>query len=325
MKFKNHYIILSALLAYGTLMTPAPVFGEETIVLADEDDVELTATFKSGIGGTFTDGTNTVTVEYTEHRPLEAATIPNIKVRDGYTFRGWSVDGRGLYTNSQLSRLVLTGAHEIEAQYARASFTVTFEAGEHGTLSEDSVKTILVDDPIGQTPVVTADPGYKFIGWKYEDRLYTAEEAAVLLVPASDITLTAVYEPVTLTVTVSAGDDGSFESGQDVILSDIAYGTALADLALPEPTAEEGYEFKGWDMNVNDTVVKEDMTITALWEKKPVQPEPEKPVRPESKPEKKPSTKPTTPNTAAETGIVPAMTAAMTSLAVLIWLHRKSK
>lgn len=238
-----------------------------------------------------------------------------------------------------LVRMVLTGTHTITAVYKRASFTVTFEGGEHGVIEGQDVKTVPVDDPVGDAPAVKAEAGYTFIGWKYGETTYTPEEAASLIVPAENITLTAVYAPVTLTITVNAGEHGTFEEGQkETTLSDIPYGESLEKIDLPVPTAEKGYKFSGWDLDLSNPVT-ENLTVTALWEKvtepeKPETPEtPEKPAEPEkpAKPEKpaekpaKPATPSKTPQAAAFAAVLPLVGASLASLSGVILLKRRQK
>lgn len=343
MKHTNKHRILSAFIACPLLLSPVvstSVFAAEEAAEISDDQVELTATFLSGEGGTFADGATSVVKEFTEHHPMDVASIPVITVKPGYTFLGWSVDGGNrYYSSATLARMILTGTHTIEAHYERASYNVTFAAGDHGTLTGETALTLPVGDVIGSVPGVRAEAGYTFAGWQLDGKLYSDEEVQAMEMPAQDLSFVAVFDPVTLSLTVDAGEHATFADGKtQVIVSDIAYGTALSDVTLPEPAASDGYTFKGWMLDgkpvddLSDVTLTTDMTLTAVCEKAQ-EPEPEPKPEPKPEPESKPAAEEKKPvktekkesavPTAANLSLATAAAAALTSLAGLVILKRR--
>lgn len=336
MKHTYKHRILSAFLACPLLLSPVSgtsVFAAESTVVSD-DPVELTATFLSGAGGTFADGSTSVVKEFTEHHPMGIDSIPAITTKPGYTFLGWSVDGSDrFYSSATLARMVLTGAHTIEAQYSRASYNVTFSAGDHGTLTGETALTLPVGDMVGSVPGVQADAGYTFAGWQLDGKLYSDEEVQAMEMPAQDLSFVAVFDPITLSLTVDAGEHATFAEGKtQIVLSDIAYGTVLSDVTLPEPVVSEGYVFKGWMLDgkqiddLSSVSITTDMTLRAVCEKVE-EPEPEPKPEPKPAPEEK---KPVKTNkkvsavpTAANLSLSTTAFTALTSLAGIVMLKRR--
>ncbi len=250
----NRSLLLAGILSCSVLMNNVPVlpvFAAEETPETVQDKVVLTVTFLAGKGGSFADGAMTSSFE-SGHDTIGLANIPEVFCRDGYTFRGWVVDGNTkiIYTSAQLARTVVTGHHNIEAIYNRASFDLTISAGEHGSFADGAVsevRSVPVEDAIGALPAVIAAEGYEFTGWLINDQLYTPEQAAAVQMPASAMAVTAQYEKKVqmATVTFEAGEHGTINNSNSASV-EVSAGSSLNADQIPAFSAAEGYDFVGW-------------------------------------------------------------------------------
>lgn len=136
-------------------------------------------------------------------------TIPTPTAQTGYRLAAdnadeplWS-DGVSKYQTSALGRSVIFADDATLTAQAVKQWTVTFAAGEHGTLS--GTTSFVVDNnaavPSDKIPTVTANTGYTFTGW---DNDITAPITA-------DTTFTALYKNATYTLTLPTVNGVSFE------------------------------------------------------------------------------------------------------------------
>lgn len=110
---------------------------------------------------------------------IKPSDIPSVSANEGYIFDGWDVD-----TNAML--FVDT---KITAKFKRQEIACRFNAGEHGSINgQDSFiypyGTIFNSD---NTPKLTPQKGYKFIGW---------DKSPIDYVLNNDTVFTAQYERV---------------------------------------------------------------------------------------------------------------------------------
>ncbi len=200
-------------------------------------DLTITAQFKiKTFTVTFKDHDDTVlkeeTVEYGQ-----AATAPADPSREGYTFTGWDKE----FDN-------ITSDLTVTAQFKIKTFTVTFKDHDDTVLKEETVE-------YGQAATAPADPsreGYTFIGW---DASFDTVKG--------DLTITALYEPATYTVTFK-GQDGTTLKTETVTHG----GSATA----PDAPALEGHTFKNWTLEdgtvvENFTNITSDLTVQAAYAK----------------------------------------------------------
>lgn len=181
-------------------------------VITGDIKVEVTATqyhtvkFVAGTGVNMTEATAYVkhngSTLYTNSTFTTEFTVPSPTAQNGYRLADpvWlSSDGKS-YTTAGLSSAVFTADTTLTAQ-AIQQWTVTFQAGDHGTFSSTSV---VVDDnttvPIDKIPTVTAEPGYKFTGWSGD------VNAAI----TADTTFTAQYTDDSYTLTLPDTNGVSF-------------------------------------------------------------------------------------------------------------------
>ena len=200
-----------------------------------------TVTFNAN-GGTLTGAERT---DVTFGQPIGEPTEPTPP--DGYTFAGWYYNGTAwdFETNAMPA-----GDITLVAQWERESYSVVFD--------NDSMKTEYTY-LYGDTVTKPADPvkeGHAFLGWYNGEIPYDFAEKVT-----SDLTLTAMWQKNTYTVTFNAN------GGTDVAPQEVEYlGTAKE----PAAPAREGYTFEGWYLNgtqwdFDEMSVTSDITLVALW------------------------------------------------------------
>lgn len=137
------------------------------------------------------------------------------------------------------------GSLVLSAYFERLSFELTyyFDSPEQ----ENVTVSVMYEETI-EPPIVFKE-GYIFCGW-------TPQIPTVM--PAQDITLTAVWEPMRFTVNWIS---------EDVIIEqrEYCYGEVIE---IPDFSYIErpGYTFAGWNPYVPDTMPAYDLNITAVWE-----------------------------------------------------------
>lgn len=155
----------------------------------------------------------------------------------GYHFVKWDDD---LTTPSRLDSN-LTVALTVEAQFASdASFTVTYEAGEGGSIDGTAVQDVVSGESTTSVKALPAT-GYKFSEWSDGVKIAMRREFNVTAVA----TLTASFAlipviPATYALAYTAGSGGSISgtASQDVVPG--RNGTRVK--AIPDP----GYVFASW-------------------------------------------------------------------------------
>ena len=126
---------------------------------------------------------------------------------------GGSVGAMGIYTFTNVM-----ANHTINAIFTINTYTVTFDAGGHGTFTGDLVQMVTYGGSAA-APVITADAGWSCTGW---DKAFNNV--------TSDLTVTAQYRQVTKTITASAGSGGSISPNGAV---NVAYGTDKIFSVIP--------------------------------------------------------------------------------------------
>ncbi len=144
------------------------------------------------------------------------------------------------------------------------SYTVTYLAGQHGTLSGDKLSQKTESVAKGKTPAsvpfVNAEDGYTFTGW-YKDggtTLLNSSEASGSTIQA-DTTFTAQYTHVPYMVTFDLASHG--RSDDTLTFSSVYYGDLIT---LPTVDSNRGWKFIGWDTTPS-TTVKGNAAYTAVY------------------------------------------------------------
>ncbi|WP_161944669.1 InlB B-repeat-containing protein, partial [Sedimentisphaera salicampi] len=204
----------------------------ELTVTAQYELKTYTVTFVAGENGTITSGNETQEVDHGS-----AAAEPTVEPAEGYTFSNWDK----AFDN-------VTSELTVTAQYELKTYTVTFVAGENGTITSGNETQEVDHGSAAAEPTVEPAEGYKFSNW---DKAFDNV--------TSELTVTAQYELKTYTVTFVAGENGTITSGNET--QEVDHGSAAA-----EPTVEpaEGYTFSNWDTAFDN--ITSELTVTAIYE-----------------------------------------------------------
>jgi len=172
-----------------------------------------------------------------------AATAPTVIPFPGFAHVGWDQD----FSN-------VTGPMLVTALYAPI-YTVTFDPGEHGAFDPGGAPAVqqVVKGDDATAPTVIPDEGFDFVGW---DADFTNVTGC--------LTVTALYEPITYTVTFKPNNGDADWS------IDVGYH---AKITKPDDPKLCGSDFAGWfadeeltklwDFDVD--IAEADMTLYAGW------------------------------------------------------------
>lgn len=160
---------------------------------------------------------------------------------------------------------------ELEAE----TFLINFDSD-----GGSAIAAITIEEGSAITkPTAPTKEGYIFVGWMLGDEYYDFDKEIT-----GDVTLRAIWkevEPDKIYYTVSFDTDGGTAIANQVVEEGL---TASRPSSYP---TKEGYTFTGWELNGEtydfNSPIKEDITITAGWEKEeePVEPtDPEEPEEP---------------------------------------------
>jgi uncharacterized repeat protein (TIGR02543 family) len=173
--------------------------------------------------------------------------------RPGYIFRGWFTTAIGGGLATAAATVTATSDHTLYAQWAAASYTVSFDAngGSVGTAS----KAVTYNALYGVLPT-PARSGYTFQGWYTSGG--TQVTATATMAATSDHTLYAQWAAASCTVAFNAG-------GGTVTPTSIAVTYAAPYGALPTPV-RSGYTFKGWyTAATGGILVADTTTVTTIY------------------------------------------------------------
>ena len=230
-----------------------PVTGDITLTALWEKPAEYTVTFDTQ-GGTPV-ASQTVTENGTVTRPADPT-------RDGYTFKGWQLDGADYdFTTPVTADITLTAVWEENTPPAPVMHKVTVKPnnGSNPTVYE-------VED--GQPFTQPADPrrdGYTFNGWTLDGEPYDFSQPVT-----GDITLEAQWEenetPAPVTHTVRFRTNG----GSSIPMQTVEDGRTASK---PTDPTRPGHVFAGWLLDGRpydfSTPVTGDIILDAAWEETP--------------------------------------------------------
>ena len=219
---------------------------EDITVTANFALNSYTLTYSAGAGGSIS-GASPQTVNHGSDGTLVTA-LPGV----GYHFTNWS---DGILTAARTDTNV-TDDITVTANFAIDTFTLTYAAGDHGSITGDTSQTV---DYGGDGTQVTAVPatGYHFVEWS---DLSTDNPRTDLNV-TDDISVTASFAINTYTLTVNS-DHGTVTPD---VLPPYHYG----DTVHLDVTAATGWTFTNWSGDASGTddpltvVMNANKTVTA--------------------------------------------------------------
>lgn len=205
-----------------------------------------TLTYTAGAGGTIT-GASIQGVP-TGEDGTEVTAVPNA----GCSFVRWS-DGVMTATRKDTN---VTSDLSVTAEFSRGSFTLSYFAGEGGTIEGTTEQSVLAGDS-GTAVTAVPNEGYAFVRWSDGVTTATRTDEDV----ASDISVTAEFASL-CHLTYVAGEGGTIEG--ETVQSVPVGGSGMAVTAVPN----EGYTFVRWSDGVTtatrtDTDINSDINVTA--------------------------------------------------------------
>ena len=193
---------------------------------------------------------NVITVDYGTNL---LGALPDMPKKTG--FKGvWKING----TETIAANKTVTSDISVSAEYTVEEFTVTVKADSDTPYSEKftvEYGTYLSDILPEVVPTKTGYDGVWLIGGTEA----VTDSAKV----TSDMTVMAVYTIKTFTVTITADADTAYSDSRTV-----DYGTLLSDIlpTVPTKTGHTGvWKINGTEAVANNTEVKSDMTVTAVY------------------------------------------------------------
>ena len=208
---------------------------------------QYTLTYNAGPGGTIS-GDTSQTVNSGANGTAVTA-VPNTGA--GYHFVNWS-DGE---LNATRTETNVTANHNVTANFALNTYTLTYTAGPGGTISGATSQTV---DSGASGSAVTAVPntgaGYHFVSWSDGVPTATRTDANV----TANHTVTANFALNTFTLTYTAGPGGTISGATSQTVSYGANGSAVT--AVPNTGA--GYHFVSWSDGV-PTATRTETNVTA--------------------------------------------------------------
>ena len=208
-----------------------------------------TLTYTAGTNGSLT-GSSPQTVNYGADGSAVTA-VP----ATGYHFVNWSNDNS---TQNPRTDTNITHDISVTANFAINTYTLTYTAGTHGSISGSSPQTINYGaNGSAVTPIPSA--GYHFVNWSNDNSTQNPRTDTNV---QGNISVTANFAINTYTLTYTAGTHGSISGSSPQTINYGADGSAVT--AVPAT----GYHFVNWsDASVSnprtDTNVVANISVTA--------------------------------------------------------------
>ena len=249
----------------------------------------VTVIFTDGKYGTITSGKKVYYVNPDANVKMSNLTSsqnknrPQVKPDTGYKFGGWRYDADHPINKDLIVPANYTYEEDIIPKTKddgtpntkpEGYITVTFDKGEHGTLSGQAVyyvnpnKAVALED---KAPKVTPNTGYDFAGWDTQiEKKIQYSNGDVITAQYNEKGDVIPQEKTDgsdrpagyLTVTFDKGEHGKL-SGKTVY-----YVKPNKKVTVPAPTvkANVGYAFSKWDKELTQTFTADNTTITAQYD-----------------------------------------------------------
>lgn len=185
-------------------------------------ELPCTVTFRAGAHGALAGGTPDVAVVVNRNDPAPAA--PAVSTV-GYDLTGWA----------PALPAVITADVETTAQYALRHYTLTYLAGEHGSVSGPTPQDVAHGADGAEVRAEPA-PGWRFVRWS---DVSTANPRRDRNLTAS-LTVTAEFAVTAHTLSFLPGEHGTLSGPTEQA---VAHGTRMAPVTV---APEFGYAFSGW-------------------------------------------------------------------------------
>lgn len=201
------------------------ILGDITVTVTTRAYYEVT--FKAGTGNTLMETTlyikNGDHTFYTNANFETVGEVPEVTADTGYRLNEklWS-DGTDAYTTEELAKVDFTADTTLTAQSVK-QWTVTFQAGENGSLATGATSSLTLDEGTVLAditmPSVTPDPGYALDRWSSD-----AGEATTL---KKDVTFTANFKDASYTASLDGGAAATVTVTEGITNGEATHGTDI--------------------------------------------------------------------------------------------------
>ena len=165
----------------------------------DSKEEHFTVTFKAGEHGKLNGSSETIII--TNVLTGTSVEAPEVTADEGYIFKEWTpevsekVTSDVTYTATYFEDKNNNGTDDEDEEH----FTVTFKAGEHGTINNSTedyvVENVLINTTV-EAPEVSANENYMFIGWILENGTGALLNDLSSTLITQDVTFVAQYTDV---------------------------------------------------------------------------------------------------------------------------------
>ena len=182
--------------------------------------------------------------------------LPTAPTKTGYAFAGWNTQSNGSGTSFTSSTAVISDL-TVYAQWTTNSFTLTYAAGVHGTVTGTTPQAISGGQDGSQITAVPST-GYHFVNWSDSSASNPRTDTNI----QANLSVTANFAINTYALTYSAGSGGTLSGTTSQTISYNASGTAV------NANPSTGYHFVNWsDGSTNnprtDANVTQNKSVTA--------------------------------------------------------------
>ncbi|MCY4562146.1 MAG: BspA family leucine-rich repeat surface protein, partial [Flavobacteriaceae bacterium] len=163
---------------------------------------------------------------------------------EGYQLSGWTpAEGSAcpdLIAVKNKVSFTVAGNCSLEAVFIKSPRTITTSAGEGGEITE----TLIVED--GDEVEITATPSehYQLKQWTGDCGSFSKDNLNIEFEASKDCSITAIFEKISYTISVSSGEGGMVSDPNKVIGG---FGENVVFTAIPD----QGYEFGGWKVDAD--------------------------------------------------------------------------
>ncbi|MDH6367500.1 MULTISPECIES: InlB B-repeat-containing protein [unclassified Breznakia] len=258
---------------------PTLVFGSAgstSVYTAIWETSSLEVTFLPGEYGDMFDADDAKIDTYAEDVKYQDTVtyVPEIKVYEGHTFKGWSLNGSStLYASEDIAKMKITKNSEFVAQYEEVDNATVIFMYDGGVDSQGAFGSYVEGKPgkAYEVPEVTKK-GFAFTGWD-------VEPTKVFGKAGSTTVYTATWSADELLVVFEQGEQGILvdASGNttNTMNEQVVFGNQVS--YVPSVKSNENYEHIGWSMNGSSSVyssediakmnMEESTTFTAVYRK----------------------------------------------------------
>lgn len=253
----------------------------------EKPDGYVQLTYQPGENGTLEKEVSSYFINPKANITFGSLEAPKVNANVGYKFTGWDVAADTVIKVNTIATAQYEAYENIIGPFdpegpnvpekPEGYATVTFDAGEHGTIAAENTyyvnptKNIVFGDLTA--PEVTANVGYKHIGWDVDadfiitkDLTATAQYEAQpdVVGPVDPNDPTEPEKPYGYVVVTYLGGDHGTVAAQNTYYVNPTKNITFGSLTAPELTIEKGYEFTNWDVK-DSLVITEDVTATAQY------------------------------------------------------------